>query len=175
MAASPRSLREFRPDRPIVPWLIAGSSLLLAAGLSLPLMTVEKSILWRHWKNTYSVATGIVNLAQEGDWLLAVIIFFFSIVFPITKLTALWVIWAIRLEEQSRAALLHWLSLLGKWSMLDVFVVAITIVAAKMESISVVRPQVGLYVFAASIVASMLTTQYVERLARRTLRRPPPA
>jgi paraquat-inducible protein A len=172
MAAARRSLRDLHPDRPLVPWLIAASSLLLAVGLSLPLMTVEKSVLWRHWENTYSVVTGIVNLAHEGDWLLSFIIFFFSIVFPVAKLTALWVIWAIRLDEDSRASLLHWLALLGKWSMLDVFVVAIMVVAAKLRTLTTVTPQVGVYVFGLSIIVSMLTTQYVEQLAKRTLRRP---
>jgi len=172
MAAARRSLHDLYPKRLIVPWLISLSCALLSAGLSLPLMTVEKSMLWRHWKNIYSVFTGIVNLAQEGDWLLAFIIFFFSIVFPVAKLTALWVIWAIRLEEKSRASLLHWLALLGKWSMLDVFVVAIMVVAAKLRTLTTVQPQIGVYVFGASIIVSMITTQYIEQLARRSLRRP---
>lgn len=171
MAAARRSLQNLHPTLRTVPWLIAASSLLLAAGLSLPLMTVEKSVLWRHWKNTYSVFTGIVNLAQEGDWGLALIIFFFSIVFPVTKLSALWAIWAVKLDDASRATLLHWLALLGKWSMLDVFVVAIMVVAAKLRSLTTVQPQVGVYVFGVSIIVSMITTQYIESLAKRSLTR----
>ena len=116
------------------------------------------------------VWAGIVALWQQGEQLLSTLLFFFSIVFPTLKLLALAIIWFVKLSEDKRTVLLHWLGLLGKWSMLDVFVVAILIVLVKLGPFVKIEPRVGVYVFSAAIVASMLTTMHIDWLARRSLR-----
>lgn len=163
-----RSLREIHPQRREVPALLIAALAVLLAGLSLPILTVEKTVFWRHWENHYSVFLGVVELAIHGDWLLALILFFFSMVFPFAKLAALGVIWFRPLTQQDRMDTLRWLGILGKWSMLDVFAVAILIVAAKLRDLTHVEPRIGIYLFALAIILSMLTTMRVERLARRT-------
>ena len=165
-----QSLKDYYPTRYDVPLLILCSSILLVIALSLPLLTIEQSVLWRHWKNTYSVMTGVVGLVKGGDYILAAVIFFFSIIFPVGKLAALWLIWAVKLADRQRRVMLHWLGILGKWSMLDVFVVAIIVVAAKMKTLTSVQPRVGVYLFGAAIVVSMITTTHIDKLARRSLR-----
>ncbi|MBI4355244.1 MAG: paraquat-inducible protein A [Candidatus Omnitrophica bacterium] len=164
-----KSLQDYYPSRYEVPILIIASAILQAVALSLPLFTVEKSVFWRHWKNSYSVFTGCVGLWRDEEHVLAAVIFFFSIVFPAVKLAALWLIWDAKLGERRRNWILHWLGLLGKWSMLDVFVVAVIVVAAKMETLTRVEPQVGIYVFGVSVFLSMLTTMHVSWLARRSM------
>ncbi|HAM40938.1 MAG TPA: hypothetical protein DDX89_03735 [Candidatus Omnitrophica bacterium] len=139
------------------------STTLLLTGLSLPLLHAQQMIFW---KSTYSVWTGVVALWEANELLLATGLLFFSIVFPVVKLAALSVIWFVRLPQAQRARLLHRLELLGKWSMLDVFVVAILIVLVKLGPLAKVEPRAGVYVFAAAIACSMLTTMYVDRLAR---------
>jgi len=139
---------------------------LLITGLSLPLLDTQQMIFW---KSTYSVWAGVVALWRDGEQILAAVLFFFSMVFPGVKLSALAVIWFARLPEGRRAQLLHWLGVLGKWSMLDVFVVAILIVLVKLGPLARVSPRIGVYLFCAAIVASMLTTAYVDRLAHRSL------
>ncbi len=71
-----------------------------------------------------------------------------------------------RLSEARRQAVFHWLGLLGKWSMLDVFAVSILIVLVKLGPLARVTPEPGLYFFCSAILASMLVTMYVEHLAR---------
>ena len=51
--------------------------------------------------------------------------------------------------------------------MLDVFVVAILIVLVKLGPLAKVEPQSGVYVFCAAIVVSMVTSMYVESLAKK--------
>jgi paraquat-inducible protein A len=148
-----------------VPVMILLSFGLLVMGLSRPLMKVEKMVFWR---NEYSVLQGVHGLWDQQQYILALILFFFSIVFPMVKLAALGLIWFARLPDPKRQAALHWLGLLGKWSMLDVFVVAILIVLVKLGPLAKVEPQRGLYWFAAAILTSMITSMYVERLAKRT-------
>ena len=148
----------------IVPAAIVLSFVLLLIGLSLPLLYTQKVF----WKSTYSVWDGVVSLWEQGEHELALVIFFFSIAFPIFKLAALLVIWFVPLAERHRASLLHWLGLLGKWSMLDVFIVAILIVLVKLGPLVKVEPRIGVYVFAAAIACSMLSAMLVDRLARRS-------
>ena len=159
-----RSLNNLRPGHFEIPLLVALSAGALVAGLILPVITLEELVFWKH---TFSVSTGILSLADEGQMGLAVIIFIFSIAFPLTKLTTLLVIWYLKMSERSRAFLLKALEHLGKWSMLDVFVVAITIVITKVSHFAKARPEPGIYVFAVSIFLSMLTTLYVGWLAKR--------
>ena len=158
------SLRGRYPRRFEVPALILLSFGLLLMGLTRPLMKVEKMVFW---KNEYSVLRGVHGLWDQRQYVLATILFFFSIVFPMVKLTALTLIWFVRLPEQKRQTALHWLGLLGKWSMLDVFVVAILIVLVKLGPLARIEPQRGLYWFAAAILMSMITSMYVERLAKK--------
>ena len=154
----------------LVPAALLISMVLLFIGLSLPLLKTQQQFFWKKWENSYSVWAGVVALSHQGDYVLASVLFFFSIVFPLAKLISLAVIWFVKLREDQRAALLHWLGLLGKWSMLDVFVVAILIVLVKLGPLAKVEPRTGVYFFTAAIVASMLTTMYVTRLARTPLR-----
>lgn len=168
MAPGPgKALRHLHPRHAVpVPAAIGLSAVLLLIGLSLPLLHTQQLF----WKSSYSVWAGVVELWQQREFWLSAVLFFFSIVFPLVKLTALTVIWFVKLPEPRVARLLHWLGMLGKWSMLDVFVVAILIVLVKLGPLARVEPRIGVYAFAAAIVASMLTAVYVERLARRSLR-----
>jgi len=159
------SLRGRYPRCFEVPVMILLSVGLLLMGLSRPLMKVEKMVFW---KNEYSVLQGVKSLWEQNQYALATILFFFSIVFPMVKLASLALIWYVPLREQKRQSALHWLGLLGKWSMLDVFVVAILIVLVKLGPLAKIEPQRGLYWFAAAILVSMITSMYVERLARTT-------
>jgi paraquat-inducible protein A len=149
--------------RLLVPAALLLSTVLLLIGLSLPLLYAKQMF----WKSTYSVWAGVVALWDQREFLLAAMLFFFSIVFPLIKLVALTVIWFVRLPSERRNILLHWLGVLGKWSMLDVFIVAIMIVLVKLGPLAQVEPRSGVYVFAAAIAASMLSAMYVDRLARR--------
>jgi len=147
-----------------VPALISISFLLLAAGLALPLIHVQKMVFW---KNDYSVITGIISLWHQDQWLLAAVVFFFSLVFPILKLAALAGLWFLPLADRQRQHVLHWLGILGKWSMLDVFAVAILIVLVKLGPVAKIEPERGVYAFTLAIVLSMVTTMYVTCLARK--------
>lgn len=164
------STHEHSTHRIVVPLLIGLSVSLLVAGLSLPIVTVQKHILWKTIENTYSVIGGVQDLAHGGDYLLAAVVFFFSMIFPFVKLAGLWLLWSARLLEQDRQWILRWLGSLGKWSMLDVFAVAILVVLAKLRTLTEVEPRIGIYVFGAAIISSMTTTMYVDRLVHRTRR-----
>jgi len=163
-SAPPESLSQRYPKHFEIPFLLLLSTGLLILGLCTPLMSVEKMVFW---KNDYSVLTGITGLYADKEYFLAAILFFFCLVFPIVKLLTLWIMWPLKMTDDARDKILGWLAFLGKWSMLDVFVVAILIVAVKLGPLAKVEPQQGVYIFSCAIIFSIATTNWIERLLRR--------
>jgi paraquat-inducible protein A len=59
---------------------------------------------------------------------------------------------------------LHWIEYFGKWSMLDVFVVAMLLVTIKLGAVAKVEVHYGLFAFAVSVILTMLVTHRISRL-----------
>ena len=159
-----KTLQYLYPKRIDILILIIASAVLLFIGLRLPVLTVRK--LWE--RNTFSIISGIINLWNGKYYFLSFIIFFFSVIFPIAKLVTLFVIWSVRLRDHQRKWLLHGLSFLGKWSMLDVFVTAIIIVSIKLGVLASAKAEIGIYYFGISILLAMLVTNLQSNLVNRT-------
>lgn len=164
MAIQKKSLMQHYPKRFHIPLAIFFNLALLGFGISIPVLQTEKLFFW---EDSYSLITGVKNLFQEGDIFLGLLIFLFSIVFPISKLGTLFVIWFKKLKKSNRDTILKWLDILARWSMLDVFVVAIMVVISKSGGLIDATPQTGIYVFAAAIFLSMLLSHRVNHLAQK--------
>jgi hypothetical protein len=106
--------------------------------------------------------TGIIrDLFRSGELFLGILIFLFSIVFPFSKVGLSLV---CSLSEAHRKKLLHWLEWTSKWSMTDVFVVALVIVFFKANTFNFhFRAEVGAYAFA---LAAILSSQAVHLLSK---------
>jgi paraquat-inducible protein A len=158
-----KSLHDLYPRQLIIPFLILLSAVLLMMGLSKPVLTVRK--LWE--SNTFSILSGITTLWHEKYHGLAVLIFFFSIVFPIAKLASLLVLWIIKLEEGQRKKIINFLEVFGKWSMLDVFVTAVLVVCVKLGALASAKAEIGIYFFGTSIVLAMIISGLQNHLAKK--------
>jgi len=146
-------------------YLIWSAALLLLAGLVAPVITLRKFVLV---ENTFSVLSGVIGLLQNGQIFLFLLLTGFSVVLPILKLGVLYRLVSRNEAMQDRGRrLLHWMHLYGKWSMLDVFVVAVLVVAVKMGALVDVEMRYGLYAFAASVLLTMFITARVVSLAGR--------
>lgn len=144
-----------------VPLLLVSSSVLLYFGLTVHTITIKELIFWKH---TFSILSGIWNLYAEKHYVLAIVIFLFSVIFPITKLFVLTALWFVPMTKAAREQCLKWLEMLGKWSMLDVFVVAVTVVITQMSGILEAKPHIGIYLFAASVILSMILTARINKI-----------
>ncbi len=162
-----KSLFLLHPWRLDVPLLILLASGLLVTGMNLPFLYIKKLIFFQE---QYSLFQSIASMWQERFYLLALVIVCFSIVFPILKLFALAVLWLMPFDQEERRHYLSVVSFLGKWSMMDVFVIAVLITLAKASVMFDAAPGVGIYVFAAAILLSMVASFLMERLARQPVR-----
>ncbi len=154
------------PDR-LLGGLILVAGALLVLGWLLPIMTVNKFLILTE---RISILQGCLTLWREGEYFLFAIIALFSIVFPLLKLGLALNLW-YRANPASAflQRRLGWIEQAGRWSMLDVFVVALTVVAIEVSLISDVTLHAGLYVFTGAIVLSMLVVQRITALARRSV------
>lgn len=141
-------------------WLLLSLALLVAAWL-LPIMTVTKLFVW---STEVSILDSVVGLWQEGEYGLLAIIVLFSIIFPLLKLFLGLRIWArVDATSQNARKTLNRLQWLGKWSMVDVFVVALVVVAIKVSLVSDVTVHAGVYVFCAAIIFSIIAMHFLEK------------
>ncbi len=97
----------------------------------------------------------------------------FTVAFPALKMLVALTLWyGADTRGPDLAGLLGWLETFGRWSMLDVFVVALTIVAIQISIVSDVTTHAGLYVFTAAVVLSMAGVRRLVILARRASSNP---
>lgn len=139
--------------------VLAGiTGIVLVAGVSTPAFTLDKL---GSDPMTYSVFGGGMNLIQQGSVYLGLTILCFSVVFPIAKLLGLIAIIWMESGPRKQFRRLRILEFLGKWSMLDVFVVATLIGAAQLGILSDVSARDGIYLFMFAIVGSIMLTVVV--------------
>jgi len=153
---------------PLLPLLLFVAAACLLAGLFLPILQARTLFLFAEG---FSIADGILRLWVAEAWLTAGVIALFSLVLPGTKLILLFVFW-LRLRR-GRKPPAFWLALLdglGKWSMLDVFVVALVIFGLQAGSLT--DASVGEAV--APFTAAVLLTAFCSWRLRSALRRQEP-
>lgn len=145
--------------------LLVLAAVTLVLGLVLPIITLERLLFVR---NTFSIVSGTRALAAEGRYLLLALIGGFSIVLPVIKLAVLAAAWnrGSRSGHTARRAL-GWISALGRWSMLDVFIVAVLVASVQLGAIADVQLHGGLYAFAASVVLAMALSHHVRQTLER--------
>jgi paraquat-inducible protein A len=140
-------------------WVIAATA--LATGLALPAVRVTRL---RLVDETLSVLSGVADLWRDGSWPLAVVIGLFSVAFPAAKLAlAVWLWFA---PHAPRSALHALAVAAGKWSMLDVLVVAIAVASLQSGFLVRLRPEIGIYLFGASTLIATLLTWLIDRCHR---------
>jgi paraquat-inducible protein A len=148
-----------------VPALLAAAFLLFGTGIFFPFFHVTK--FWV-FGEAVSVVGGILTLFREGEYFLFAVLTLFTLVFPCVKLGLLGIIWAEREHDLARVQRLHrWVESLGKWSMLDVLVVAILIVAMKSAAVAEIHIGLGLYLFTFSVIATQVASAWIDRALRR--------
>ena len=110
-----------------------------------------------------TILSGVVYLWNSGSWVLALIVFGASIIVPMLKMLLLTLlIVSVQFHIKSPALPLtkiyRLLELIGRWSMLDVYVVAILVALVQAQSLASISPGSGVLAFGAVVVLSMMAT-----------------
>ncbi len=120
-------------------------------------------------RETFSILSSIGKLWTGGNIFLAVVILLFSVLFPIAKLganAAIWfrLMWPRHQSPGWMSRTAHALHALGRWSMLDVFVVGILCVWGKLGDVTRFIVEPALYWFFVAVLVSMANALLTEKV-----------
>jgi len=103
----------------------------------------------------------VPNTIQSGDYAIALIIFFASILVPVFKVVGIMLImisvqkkWKTWLKH--RTLMFRTIKFIGRWSMLDIFVIAILVALVNLGTLTTITPAPAASYFAAVVVCTML-------------------
>jgi paraquat-inducible protein A len=142
-----------------IAYLIAASVCYVPANL-LPVMTTITSA----GKESDTIMQGVVLLWSPTGWPLSLIVLFASIMIPSAKILGLLYL-VISVKRGSiknnlqRIRLYRTVDIIGRWSMVDVFVDTFTVALIQLQPLMSVEPGLGLLFFAAVVVFTMMAVE----------------
>jgi paraquat-inducible protein A len=136
--------------------LTVGAAFLYFPANLLPVLRVE-SVLTGTRQST--IISGVVQFWQEGDYPVALIIFIASVMIPVLKFLSILMLclgsrfgyWPGILTQ-----LYRFTDYIGRWSMVDVFVVSILVGVVQLDSVIRIHAGAGAFAFAGVVVLTML-------------------
>ena len=136
---------------------------LLLAGLFLPAITVRK---FYFFEEVYSLFDGIVAFYEAGKYFIFAVTLVFTVIFPLGKILTALVIWGFVARDSAAARrLLAWLAVVSKWSMLDVFIIAVTVLVVDGQLLTSADIHAGIIFFAAAVLLSTFSVRQLSALA----------
>lgn len=153
------SLAARRP--PLVAALLVASFGCNVAALLLPFIVIDAAGT-APW--VYGLFGSVLMLWDAQMFLLAVMVFTFSVIFPFTKIAALGWLWWSGVTTPGRRNLLAWVEKLGKWSLFDVFLVAIMVALTNDQWLISSESLPGLTCFLIAVVFGMLAGEVLTAL-----------
>ena len=109
-----------------------------------------------------TIMSGIILLLQMGSYPIAAVIFIASILVPLLKMVALLILllsvqlkWV--LDDRQRTRMYRAIELVGRWSMLDIFVIALLVALVNFGSIAQIVSGPGATAFGSVVVLTMLS------------------
>ncbi|ABR88752.1 paraquat-inducible protein A [Janthinobacterium sp. Marseille] len=138
--------------------LIAACMMYLPANL-LPVM-ITKTLFG---SQNDTILSGVIYFWVSGAYGLAAIIFVASFLVPLFKLAALFILVVMAQRRSNwrrgeRAKLYHVIELIGRWSMLDVFVVALLAGLVRIQGFAEITAGLGIAAFGSVVVLTMLAS-----------------
>ncbi|MDB6169924.1 MAG: Paraquat-inducible protein [Verrucomicrobia bacterium] len=140
----------------------AAAVIMLAPAYALPVMHL--GIVGQTTSDT-TIFSGVLQLWRQGLGGLAAIVFTASFLVPLLKLAGLaWLLWAVRRTDDDVAGrrrltkVYGAIDFIGRWSMLDVFLVAFLSGAVRFGKLASVQPRPGVAAFTAVVMLTMLAT-----------------
>jgi paraquat-inducible protein A len=112
-------------------------------------------------ETTNTILGGVLVLWEHGSYPIALIIFIASVMVPVGKIIALgWLCYSVQTQSQKsyqqKTQLFRVTELVGRWSMVDVFVVAILVALIKLGNIMSIYPGWGALAFAGMVIVTVM-------------------
>lgn len=154
-------LHSRKPDslQKVWAWWLAGVMTFIPANIYPMLLTstiVERS--------ESTIIGGVFELIHYGSYGIAAIVFVASIIIPLLKFfiiayLALSVHQHAMLDQHKRHRMFVFVEFVGRWSMIDIFVVAILASLVQLDAVAAINPGIAAINFALSVVFTMFSAQ----------------
>ncbi len=117
-----------------------------------------------------TIMGGVVLLWKMGSYPVAAVIFFASIAIPLAKMLAIaWMLFRAQTVKQStdhasmaRLKLYRMTELVGRWSMVDIFVVALLVALVQLQNIMAISPGPAALCFAIVVISTMFSAMFFD-------------
>jgi paraquat-inducible protein A len=147
-----------RPNSLMRTWaLLVTAAILYIPANVLPIMTV--SSLGKGDPST--IMSGVIQLVQHGMIPIAAVVFIASILVPTFKLVGIaLLLFSVQrrqpLSARQRIWMYRFIEFIGRWSMLDIFVIAILVAVVNFGRLASVEANLGAIAFASVVILTML-------------------
>jgi paraquat-inducible protein A len=146
-----------KPDSLLVSWVLLAMAMVLYVPANL-LPVMETGSLFGFQRDT--ILSGVKFLWNGGDWLIASIIFVASIILPGVKIGSLGLLLATSQRRSTwrphlRARLYRAMEAIGRWSMVDIFVMALLVALVQFRTVAQIHAGPGAIAFAAVVMLTM--------------------
>lgn len=107
-----------------------------------------------------TIMSGVIFLWQSGSWPLAAVVFFASVLVPLLKILALFYL-AASVQRRSllrplqRTRLYRLVEFIGRWSMLDIYVVTLLVALVHFQGLAIIQAGPAAVAFGAVVVLTM--------------------
>lgn len=111
-----------------------------------------------------TILSGVQAMFAAGWYVVALLIFFASITVPLLKILSLMGL-LVSVQRRShwrprdRAVLYRAVEIIGRWSMLDMFVLSLMVALVQLGAVATTEPRIGATFFAAVVVLTMFAAQ----------------
>ena len=111
-----------------------------------------------------TIISGVVYLYTSGSWYLALILLIASVMIPLAKLASLAYLLvtvhrgSVR-NNRERARLYRVLEIIGRWSMVDVFVATFVVALIQLRPLMSVAPEPGVLFFSAVVILTIIAAE----------------
>lgn len=111
-----------------------------------------------------TIIGGVILLIKLGSAPIAAVIFIASVIVPISKLTIMFYLcWYAKksdhISSKQRTVLYRITELVGKWSFVDVYVVAILVALVNLQGLMVITPGIAAIAFAGVVIVTMIAAE----------------
>ncbi len=111
-----------------------------------------------------TIMGGVVLLINLGSAPVALVIFVFSVMVPSAKLMAMfYLVWTVErnspLDRRQRSILYRVVEFIGKWSMVDIFVVTILVALVQLGGLLVILPGIAAVSFAGVVIITIIAAE----------------
>ena len=145
--------------------LLLAAAPLFVAGLWMPVISVRSMLVF---EREFSLLDGVVAFFRSGDYFLFAILGLFTVLLPASKICTALLVWGLGLTHGPAPRLVRLFEQISRWSMLDVLVVALTILFLEGNLATSADIGLGVIFFAGAVILSTIATHRIAQYPKQT-------